>query len=120
MPSEEPKQSPAARVRGATLHVLRRRPVSFYLLLALFVVAMLTLQLVWVRDDPRRFALVLALVFIACFVIIWRAVVEIGEVWRKGLRAEREAWKETLGDPEFTGQLRESLKDKDWDEMDSD
>jgi len=82
-----------------------RRPVSFYLLLAIIAVMLLGLQMARYRDDPLRFALVLSGMFIFFIVVVWRASVEAMEIIRESYREEREVYRSTLGKREFAEEL---------------
>lgn len=91
--------------RTAWRRASERRPFSLYLLLAILVVVLLGSQIVYVRDDPKRFALFLILNFVFFFVVILRAVVDFTEIVRGHVRARRQVFKNTLGDEAFVSEL---------------
>jgi hypothetical protein len=82
-----------------------RRPVSFYLMLAIIVVLLLGLQMAKYREDAQRFALVLSCMFIFFFLVVWRASVEFMDIIRRGYREERDLFRNTLGSREFAEEL---------------
>ncbi|MGI6461640.1 MAG: hypothetical protein ACOX5J_16375 [Candidatus Hydrogenedentales bacterium] len=88
-----------------------RRPVSFYLMLAILAVLLLGLQLADYRDQPRRFALVLSAMFIFFFIVLWRAAVEAMDIYRRSCREERELFRSTLGNPEFNEKLGQRIRE---------
>ncbi len=83
----------------------QRRPISFYLMFAILAVVLLGGQIVYVREDPQRFALFLTLNFVAFFIIMMRAVVDFMEIIRDHFKASGDLYRETLGEPEFTHEL---------------
>ena len=82
-----------------------RRPISFYLMFAILAVVLLGGQLVYVREDPRRFALFLTLNFVAFFVIMMRALFDFMEIVRNHFRASEKLYRETLGESDFAHEL---------------
>lgn len=84
-----------------------RRPVSFYLMLAIIAVLLLGLQLAHYRDPGTawKFALVLSAMFVFFFVVLWRASIEMVEIIRRSYREERELYTSTLGNREFAEEL---------------
>ena len=82
-----------------------RLPVSFYLLIAMVVVLVLGAQMVLVREDPKRFAFYLALMFIFFFVVLFRALVDVVEIARKHFRERENLFHDTLGDADFVSEL---------------
>jgi len=74
------------------------RPTSFYLLWAIPVVLVLAAPVFYVRDDPKRFALHLALVFIFLFVITWRAIMDCVEIVRRHHAEHQAAFRKALGE----------------------
>lgn len=94
-----------AHFARAFLDAHRRRPVSFYLMFAILAVVLLGGQVVYVREDPRRFALFLILNFVAFFVIMMRALVDFMEIVRDHFKASGDLYRETLGDPGFAQEL---------------
>lgn len=90
-----------------------RRPFSFYLLFAIVIVVLLGAQIVYVRDNPKQFALFLALNFIFFFVVLFRALVDAFEIVRDHFRAREAVYRSTLGDPEFTRELGKRVAESD-------
>jgi hypothetical protein len=85
--------------------VRRRRPVSYFMLLAIPVVLLLGLQLAMHRDDPRRFAMVLSLLFAFFGFALLHAVLDLFAIARKRLRDERDVYRSTLGASDFSREL---------------
>ena len=82
-----------------------RRPFSVYLILAMFAVVLLGAQIAFVRDDPKRFALFLSLNFIFFFVVMYRAIVDALEIFRRHFRARENLYQETIGEESFVSEL---------------
>lgn len=91
---------------------LLRRPVSYFLLLAIPVVLMLGLQLAVQRDDPRRFVLVLSLMFAFFGIVLIHAVLDMFSIARRRLREERDAYRATLGETDFARELGRRVNDQ--------
>ena len=89
--------------------------MSFYLLLAMGVVVLLGGQIVYVKDDPKRFALFLALNFTFFLVVLFRAVLDFFEIMRGHFREQKELYRSTLGEPEFTKRLGERVAEREDD-----
>ena len=87
-----------------------RLPVSFYLLIAMVVVLVLGAQMVLVREDPKRFAFYLTLMFIFFFVVMFRAVVDVVEITRKHFRERENLFHDTLVDSDFVSELGKRVK----------
>lgn len=87
----------------------RHRPASFYLLFAIIAVLILGSQIVYVKDDPKRFALFLSLNFIFFFVVASRAIVDFFEILRRHFRERDVAFRSTLGEEEFVRELGQSV-----------
>ncbi len=87
------------------------RPSSFYFLLATPLVLLLAAHMLQYRDNPKRFALVLALLFVFFGVLLIRALMDLLDITRRRLREERKSFQETLGDREFLDQLGNRLDD---------
>lgn len=90
----------------------RRRPVSFYLLGAIALVLILGAQLIYAANDPKRLAFFLAINFIFCFVVMYRAIADAFDILRDHRKAERELYEATLGDRYFTRELGERVSQK--------
>ncbi len=83
----------------------RRRPISFYLMFAILAVVCLGGQVVYVRDDPKRFATFLALNFIVFGVIAARAIMDFFDIARAHFREREVLFRTTLGEEEFVRTL---------------
>ena len=109
MDDPTPRHERPVTLRGYFMKALResnrRRPASFYLLFAIIAVLILGSQIVYVKDDPKRFALFLSLNFLFFFVIAYRAVVDFVEIMREHFRENETAFRSTLGDEEFVKEL---------------
>lgn len=88
----------------------RRRPVSFYLIFAIFIVAVLGLQVVYAANDPRKLAFFLTLNFIFCFVVMYRALADAVDILSEHRRAKRKLYENTLGDKYFTHELGDRVE----------
>ncbi|HOD52623.1 MAG TPA: hypothetical protein PKJ78_21520, partial [Candidatus Hydrogenedentes bacterium] len=90
MKKPDPVNDPPTTLWGFFKEAFRRqnarRPVSFYLLLAIIAVMLLGLQMARYRDDPLRFALVLSAMFVFFIIVVWRASVEAMEIIRESYR----------------------------------
>lgn len=93
--------------RCAYRNVAASRPTSFYLLFALLAIALLGSQVYFIRRDPERLGLFLALNFTVCFVVIFIALLDCRDIIRRTLRERRRAFRETLGDDAFLKRMRE-------------
>lgn len=89
----------------AFVHAHRRRPVSFYLLVAIFIVCLLGVQFVYAANDPKKLAFFLTLTFIFCFVVMYRALADAVDILRAHRQAKRDLYESTLGDKYFTHEL---------------
>lgn len=85
------------------------RPTSFFLLMAIPVVMMLGLQLAVSMGDPRRFAMVLALLFAFFGLALLHGVLDLFDILRRRLREDRDAYRDTLGEPGFARGLGERV-----------
>ncbi len=90
----------------------RYRPVSLFLLFAIMIVALLGLQVVDLRDNPKKFALFLSLNFLFFFVVIGRAIIDCIEILKRSLKDRRDLYDTTLGDREFTTELGRRVAEK--------
>ena len=104
-----PADSPPETLRGYLRRGLARwrpgRPVSLFLMFAMIVALILGAQIGYVRDDPKRFAFVLSLLFIFFMVVIARAVVDFFEVIREHLREREGLFRETFTKDGFSEEL---------------
>lgn len=89
-----------------------RRPVSFFLLLAMIIVLILGAQLAEHRDNPKQFALILSCLFIFFFAAMVYAVLEAGQILRSHLREQRKLWHTTLGEEDFLAELGKRVREK--------
>jgi len=99
-------------LRKAFVEAHRRRPVSFYLLLAIIVALLLGLQIVHVRDNPRQFAFLLSLLFIFFFAVMVRAIVDFGDIFRRHVSEHEQVYKATLGEEQFASELGRRVSEK--------
>ncbi|MBX7259552.1 MAG: hypothetical protein K1Y02_24545 [Candidatus Hydrogenedentes bacterium] len=100
-----PPKSLWMHVRKVVGDMNRSRPASAYLLVAIAVVLLLGYQIVYFREDPRRFAFFLILMFVFFFFVMLRAVIDFFEIARKHIRERGELFKTTIGEKEFIGEL---------------
>ncbi|MDQ1257877.1 MAG: hypothetical protein QG656_2485, partial [Candidatus Hydrogenedentes bacterium] len=67
-------------------HALREnrawRPMSFYLLIAIPLAMLAALPVFYTKEDPKRFALHLILIFVFLFIVVMRAVFDMIEIGR--------------------------------------
>ncbi len=91
--------------------VQRRRPASFYMLLAIPVVLMLALNFLQSSEDPKRFVFGLSLLFIFLGVVLIRACRDIFSLAREHWTSQRRNFRETLGNEEFLEVLRRGNQD---------
>jgi len=111
----EPRPTPTlwSQFREALKRGHRRRPASFYLLLATPVVLYLAVDLLAHRDEPRRFAIGLILLMLFFGVVLVRAVMDLFDIGRRHLRDSSRTYRETLGDEEFMATLRDRREEHD-------
>ena len=88
----------------------KRRPVSFYMLLSVPVVLVLGARMFEYRQDQGGFRLALTLLLLFFLVISIQAVRDFFAITRKHLHDRRAAYRETLGDQEFIGELGQRVK----------
>ncbi len=81
------------------------RPASFYLLFALFIIMVLGLQIVHVRNNPKEFALYLILMFAFLFTVLVRAVFDAAEILKTYLKESTQLFGNTLGEKKFVEEL---------------
>ena len=97
-------------VRRAVRHAFARRPASFYMLLAIPVVMLLAVPLFEYREDPRRFAFLLAMQFIFLGIVLVRALLDLIEIGVRRYKEERDNFKNTLGEEAFYEELGRRVK----------
>ena len=86
-----------------------RRPVSFYLLLAIPVALVLGAQVLSASDTPRRFALYLGLLFLFLLAVLVCAVADFFDIARRHLSESHGVFRTTLGESEFVSRLGERV-----------
>lgn len=89
----------------------KRRPASVYLLFAILLVVLLGVQIVYVWDNPKQFALFLSLNFLFFFVVMFRAIVDFFEILRSHFREQENLFRNTLGEKEFVARLGKRVSD---------
>lgn len=114
-PNNPERKSLMQHVRAANRKSRTRRPASFYLMFAVLAVVLLGGQFVYVKDDPRRFAFFLTLNFVFFFVVMYRAVVDAAEIFRRNMRDRRDLYKDTLGDEVFVSELGRRVSENEGD-----
>ena len=86
----------------------RRRPrhrVSMFLMLAMTVALVLGVQIVEIRDDPKRLAWFLALYFVFFLMVIGRAVFELFDIVREHVRDREAIFRRTFAEGDFATEL---------------
>ncbi|MBI5095580.1 MAG: hypothetical protein HZB26_24495 [Candidatus Hydrogenedentes bacterium] len=91
----------------------RRRPISFYLLLAMIAALLMGAPMIWAKNDPKKFALCLSLSFLFFFVIIYRAIIDFLELVRRFFAEREQVYKNTLGAQDFAERLGQRVNDHD-------
>lgn len=81
------------------------RPMSFYLLIAMLIGLLFGGQIVYIKDDPHKFALFLALYFVFFTVIIFRATLDAFDILRDHLKKSEGLFNETFAADGFASQL---------------
>ena len=81
------------------------RPVSFYLLFAILFALLLGVRIVYVQDDPVRFASFLTLFFILFFFVLVRAIIDLFDILRRHFTERERVFRSTLGETEFAEEL---------------
>lgn len=90
----------------------RFRPVSFYLLLGMIAVLLFGGRFVYIRDDPRQFALFLTLYFLFFFVVIFRATLDAFDIFREHFRRHEGLFRDTFASDDFAERLGAQVADK--------
>lgn len=83
----------------------RRRPMSFYLLIAMVVALLLGVQVVFFQHDPKRLAFFLTLNFVFFFVVMYRAIRDCFDILRSHFREREGLFSNTIGEPTFSNEL---------------
>ncbi len=99
-------------IRKSLREANRRRPRSFYFLLAAPIVLLGGVHMVQYRDQPLRFALILALLFVFFGVILIQAIMDLFEISRRHYAERKQSFVETLGEQDFIQELGKRVKDK--------
>jgi hypothetical protein len=86
-----------------------RRPVSFYLLLAIPIALALGAQVLRSSDSPKRFVLYLGLLFLFLLAVLICAVADFFDIARRHFSESRGVFRTTLGEAEFMNRLGERL-----------
>lgn len=124
MESSPPESPPPARhprtawkyLREGLQRAHRRRPVSFYLLLAM-PLALVAAAGLLDRTDVRQFFGVLALLIVFFGVVMIRAVGDLFDIARAHLREERRSFRDTIGEPLFAESLGARVKQATEDQL---
>lgn len=88
------------------------RSVSFILMAAMFVVTLLGGQIVYVLDEPRRFALFLALNFTFFLFVILRATLECFDIVREHVRRREQLFRSEIWDADFAVELGRRVRER--------
>lgn len=118
---DAPENKPMPRtLRGyfalALAKRMRNRPVSFYLLLSIPFVLLLTARMGLVKEDPKAFVFFLSMLILFLGAISARAVLECFDIARANFRERENLLRETLGQEEFLRQMQAAAKDAEKDE----
>src|SRR5690606_33955142 len=81
------------------------RPVSFYLIFAIFIVLILGTQIYFVRDNPHRYVFIVSLMLVFFLAAMILALYDVTDLIRRNLRERRELFRATLGDEAFMREL---------------
>ncbi len=111
-PQIEPPKSLWMYAGLAYQRIFAAHTISFYLVFAVFIVALLGTQVFFFQDNPKRFGFVLILQFIFFFVVIYRAIVDMAEIIRRHFSEKELVYRSTLGDREFAEKLGQRVADR--------
>ncbi len=89
----------------AFIEAHRRRPASFYFLLVTPLVLLLGVPMFNYMEQPKRFVLILSMMFLFFGVMLAQATMDMMYIMRRHFREERQSFTETLGDTRFAGEL---------------
>lgn len=119
MPTRPERSTPkeAATVWGVVKRVYSRRAqsgrsVSLILMAAMFVVTLLGVQVVYVVDEPRRFASFLALNFTFFLFVILRATLECFDIVREHVRRREQLFRSEIWDADFAVELGRRVRER--------
>lgn len=114
-PDDQPSQGPPA-LRHLVWQGLKRaharRPASFYMLLATPLVLYLAVDLFRYRDDPKRFAVGLILLFVFLGIGILRALMDVIDAGRRHVRDTGASFRETINDQAFMEELKRARSER--------
>ncbi len=82
-----------------------RRPVSFYLLVAILVMVMLGSPYLAGKENPKKFAFFLILNFIFFFFVTVRAIIDFFEISKEHFSESHKLYGDTIGDQDFAEEL---------------
>jgi len=105
-PNIKPSRTLWEYVREELRRAHARRPMSFYLLLAIPVALLLGSGITSMTGNPRRFAFFLTLFFVFFLVILYRASMDFIDIARRHFSENERLFGSTLGDAEFLGRIR--------------
>jgi hypothetical protein len=88
-----------------------RRPISFYLLVAILVFVLIGSRFGYVREDPKRFTLFLILNFLFFFFVLMRATLDFFDIARSHFSERHHLFGRTLGDRDFVERLGQSAEE---------
>lgn len=109
-PASAPEQAPRGlRFLRFLIDSQPRRPLSFYLLLATPFVLLLSMHAFISKEEPLRIAFGLSMLFVFFGILLLRAIMDVFEIGRYHLRESGRAYRETLGNEEFTHELGERV-----------
>ncbi len=88
----------------------REMPMSFYLIILTIPVLLLGAQIRGAQDDPAQFVFIASLLLGYFFLLLARAILDIGAALRRYTRERRDVFTQTLGDEAFTSALGERVR----------
>ncbi len=91
--------------RKALRATLSHWPLSFYLLLLIPLAMVFAVPAFYTKENPEKFALHLALLFVFLFVVVIRAFVDVLEVARRVFSEKQRVFRKTIGEDEFVHEL---------------
>ncbi|MFA7693598.1 MAG: hypothetical protein GX117_05440 [Candidatus Hydrogenedentes bacterium] len=107
--------SPGGRFMMAMSAAQRRRPISFYLLVLIPVVLILGVYPLNSAASPRSFLFYCSLILFFLWLVSALAINDFIALFRKHRCEQRQAYRDTLGDPDFVdllgNRVRSRLKD---------
>ncbi len=93
----------------------RRRPRSFYLLMATPPVLLLGAHMFDYQDNPLRFAMILGAIVLFLGVLLLQAALDTMQILRQEYQDRRSSYLETLGDNEFLEKLGARVQERNRD-----